>query len=120
MEVWERLQRLSPTGASIAAGGLADLAAYQGRFDEAATLLQADLEGQAPVQPAVKRAALAMARLELGETAAALRLAEEATEQSGRLGVAFESAQSFVGHESSLTPPRRIAWRRMAAGPAVP
>jgi tetratricopeptide (TPR) repeat protein len=79
---YEALGATSPAGASFAAIGLADLAMVQGRFKDAATLLtvaiKTDVDAGNTTAAAVKRIALAEARLAQGDLVAAGREAEVA------------------------------------------
>ncbi len=80
---YEVLGATSAAGASFAAAGLADLAAVQGRFGDAATALTqaiaVDVAAGNTTAAAVKRIALAEVRLEQGDLAAAAREAEAAS-----------------------------------------
>lgn len=80
---YEALGATSPAGASFAAAGLADLAAVQGRFKDAATALTraiaVDIAAGNATAAAVKRLALAEVRMEQGDLAGAARDAEAAS-----------------------------------------
>ncbi len=80
---YDALGATSAAGASFAAAGLADLAAMQGRFKEAAAALTqaiaVDVAAGNVTAAAVKRIALAEVRLEQGDLAAAAREAEAAS-----------------------------------------
>src|SRR5215472_2092066 len=66
-ESYQKLEKLSPRGASMAAAALADLAVYEGRFAEGVRLLQkaasADLEAKSLENAADKFVALAHTQL---------------------------------------------------------
>lgn len=68
--VYRRLQNLSPAGASLAGGGLADLALAQGNFSEAQAILEKDL---ATDKQRSDTEAVARKSLMLGSVALALR-----------------------------------------------
>ncbi|MGC3996302.1 MAG: tetratricopeptide repeat protein [Anaeromyxobacter sp.] len=79
---WDRLAKLGPGGASSAAEGLADLAAYEGRLGDARGLLEQaiaeDAKGGDPEGAARKRAALAGVLLAAGQKPAAVAAAAQA------------------------------------------
>ena len=79
---YEALAATGAAGASFASAGLADLAMYQGRFADAATLLLAGIDADAAAGNATaaarKRVALAEVRLAQGNGAAAVKEAEAA------------------------------------------
>lgn len=79
---YEALAATGAAGASFASAGLADLALYQGRFADAATLLDAGIAADTTANnttgAARKRVALGEVRLAQGNTAAAAKEAEAA------------------------------------------
>ncbi|PYS47824.1 MAG: hypothetical protein DMG13_26920 [Acidobacteria bacterium] len=85
-ESYRKLETVSPTGASFAASGFADLALYEGRFSEAVRILEkgaaADLADKHADRAASKFAPLAYSKLLLGQRAEALSAAESALENS--------------------------------------
>jgi tetratricopeptide (TPR) repeat protein len=96
-ETYRKLEKINKTGASMAAGGLADLALYEGRFGEAAGLLDkaanADLELKIPDDAATKFAMLAYVRLSQGQKAAAVAATEKALANSKIVKVRFLAAR---------------------------
>jgi tetratricopeptide (TPR) repeat protein len=81
LEAYRALARVSKAGASLAAQGVADLALYQGRPQEAVAALQSQLvldEADNPSAAATKLATLASAHLALGQPAAAMKAADRA------------------------------------------
>ena len=86
------LKGMSAAGASWATSGLADLALYRGRIKEAIGLLQDGIQADVAVNnaggAALKRVALADARLATGDTIGAAREAEQALAGSRAGGVA--------------------------------
>ena len=95
---YEALGATGAAGASFAAIGLADLAAMQGRFKDAAAALSSalaiDVAAGNVTAAAVKRLALAEVRLEQGDTAAAAREAEAAS--SGTESDSLRAAAGLV------------------------
>ena len=81
-EVYEGMRGSGPSGASVAAQGLADLAMYEGRWADAAKLLEtgiaADEASKDRLARAAKLIALAEAHLAQSRTAEAVRAAEDA------------------------------------------
>jgi tetratricopeptide (TPR) repeat protein/predicted Ser/Thr protein kinase len=81
-QTYDKLAAVSPRGASMSKLGLADVALYEGRFEEAIPLLesgiQMDLSGKDSNAAAAKSVALAQANLLGGHNAAALAAAERA------------------------------------------
>jgi len=92
-ESYDRLSKVSKLGASVATSGSADLALYEGRFADAARILEegaaTDLSAKAPDRAAEKLAALAYTRLLQGQKAAAIAAAETALKRSETLKVQF-------------------------------
>jgi tetratricopeptide (TPR) repeat protein len=81
-ESYHKLEKLGDDGASVAASGLADLAAYEGRYGEAARVLQqaaaADVKAKRLDRAAEKFAALAQTELLRNHNDAAQAAAKEA------------------------------------------
>jgi tetratricopeptide (TPR) repeat protein len=98
---YDRLQAISPRGASLAAMGLADLALYEGRLTEAAALLEtsaaADAERRFGAAEAVKRVTLAQVRLAQGRTLPAVAAARGALGLSRQPNVAYPAALVLLG-----------------------
>jgi len=95
---YEALGATGAAGASFTAIGLADLAAMQGRFKDAAAALSSaiaiDVAAGNVTAAAVKRLALAEVRLEQGDVAAAAREAEAAS--SGTESDSLRAAAGLV------------------------
>jgi len=94
------LEKLSAIGSSTAASGLADLAVYEGRFSEAARILEsgasADVKNKRSENAANKYAALSRVQLLLGHKPAALAAADKALANSQTMQVKFLAGQTFV------------------------
>ncbi|MEO7135853.1 MAG: hypothetical protein ABI024_16730, partial [Vicinamibacterales bacterium] len=86
LNAYQQLDGTGTTGASFAAAGRADIAHYQGRLTDAATLLisgiAADREANNAAGATLKRIALAEVRLAQGDLSAAGREAETAANES--------------------------------------
>jgi tetratricopeptide (TPR) repeat protein len=81
LEAYQELAKLSKTGASLAAQGIADLALYQGRVRDAVAVLGRQLpadEADDRSAAATKLATLASAELASGHPAAAVKAADRA------------------------------------------
>jgi tetratricopeptide (TPR) repeat protein len=100
IETYHKMEKISPLGASMAASGLADVASYEGRYADAAQILQrgtiADLAAKNPDNAANKLAALAHTQLLRGQTQAAVAAAEKALANSQSVPVRFLSALVFI------------------------
>ncbi len=98
---WKRLEATGPRGASVAALGLADLALYRGRLDEAREILgkaiEADLAADRREEAAAKLATLAHAHLLAGRRREAVAAAQRARAGSGSANVALAAGLVFVG-----------------------
>jgi len=96
-ETYGKLEKLSKVGASNAATGQADLAMYEGRFGDAARLLEQsaniDLAGKFPDEAATKFALLAYTRLSQGQDALAVAAAQKALDSSKTVKVRFLAAR---------------------------
>jgi eukaryotic-like serine/threonine-protein kinase len=97
---YAKLQSVSPYGASIAATGLADLAQYEGRLGDSASILEkavtADLAAKDAESAANRTAALALVQLSLGKTKEAISSADKASSNSKDLGVLYRAAQVYI------------------------
>ncbi len=106
---YRELQKSDP---SIAAVGLADLAAYQGRYADAVRILEdgiaADMAAKAPENAAGKWAALAEVQLVRGQTRAAVAAARKALASSQSVNVRFLAARTLV-HAGEVAPARATA-----------
>ena len=99
-ETYHTLEKLSAMGSSTAASGLADLAVYEGRYSEAARMLEsgaaADVKAKRLENAANKYAALSRVQFQLGHKPAALAAAEKALASSQTMYVKFLTGQTFV------------------------
>ena len=92
---------ISAFGASLAAAGLADIALFEGRTDDAARILEdgaaVDLGNDNGAAAGRKLTALALAQLALGQPAEAVATARRAVEASQQEPVLFEAARVSIG-----------------------
>ena len=99
-ESYNKLGSISPLGASMSTAGLADLELYEGRFTEAARLLEkgaaADLVAKANDSAADKYAALAYTQTTRGNMKEAVAAAEKALATSQSVKMRFLAARAFV------------------------
>ena len=99
-ESYQRLSALGPLGASTAAAGLADLAAYQGRFNDAVKILEPaaakDLAAKSADRASSKFAALAHIQLNRGQRAQAVAMAQKALDSSQAAKIRFLAARIYV------------------------
>ena len=97
---YEKLQAVSPYGASIAATGLADLDLYQGKLADASSILEkavsADLAAKNTESAAGNMAILALLQTTLGKTQEAVSSAGKAVEESKDLSVLYRAAQVYI------------------------
>ncbi|MGC1614944.1 MAG: protein kinase [Candidatus Acidiferrum sp.] len=95
-----KLQAVSPYGASLAATGLADLAQYEGKLADAASLLEktiaVDLAAKDMESAAGSMAALALIQTTLGKTQEAVSYAAKASSDSKNPAVLFRGARVYV------------------------
>ena len=99
-ETYQKLDKISPWGASLAASGLANLAMYQGRFREAIPILEkgaaADLGAKNPDAAADKFWTLAQANLMRGDKQAAISAADRALSNSQSIKTRFLAGRIFA------------------------
>jgi tetratricopeptide (TPR) repeat protein len=99
-EVYQKLQKVSERGASLAAFGLANLALYEGRYRQAFQILEksaaADVAAKKPDRAADDFAMLAYTELLRGDKQAALADAEKALANSQSVKFNFLAARTFV------------------------
>lgn len=99
-DTYRKLEALSKQGASDGASGVADLAFYEGRFNEAALILQkgaaSDLTNQFLDGAATKLAILAQIRLLQNQKAQAIAAAESALEKSKIVKIRFLAGRVFA------------------------
>jgi tetratricopeptide (TPR) repeat protein/tRNA A-37 threonylcarbamoyl transferase component Bud32 len=93
-------RELEKSNPSVAAVGLADLAAYEGRYRDAVRILEdgiaADVSAKAPENAAGKWAALAEVQLVRGQNRAAVDAARKALAKSHSVNVRFLAARTLV------------------------
>jgi tetratricopeptide (TPR) repeat protein/predicted Ser/Thr protein kinase len=110
-ETYQKLEKLSSLGASMASSGLADLAIYEGRFSDAVRLLEsgaaADLAAKNS-RAAEKIAMLASTQLWRGRKGPALEAAARAVASSKKVNVRFLMARVFV-EEGEVARARALA-----------
>jgi len=99
-DTYQRLASIGGLGASFAASGLGDLAALEGLYADAVTILArgaaADLESKSPDRAAAKFAAIAHAELSRGRNAAARNAAEASLRHGNAVKVRFLAGRTFV------------------------
>jgi tetratricopeptide (TPR) repeat protein len=99
-ESYGQMAKISPLGASMASSGLADLAAYEGRFADAAKILEqgisADLAAKAVDSASDKLATLAQIQLIRGQRKEALGSMQKALDSSQATKIRFLAARIFV------------------------
>ena len=97
---WQQLEKISPVGRELAALGRADLALYEGRLTDAATVLEGALakasEGRTPLTTARLTVTLAEVRALQGRGADAARLAEQALAQSDYSTISLFAGRAFI------------------------
>jgi len=97
---YQKLQKVSSWGASLAVSGMANLGMYRGKFRDAVDMLEkgaaADVAAKKPDAAADKFAMLAYAQLLRGEKRAASVAADKALANSQSSKIRFLAARSFV------------------------
>jgi tetratricopeptide (TPR) repeat protein len=97
---YEQLASVSAFGASLAAAGLADVAVVEGRFSQAARILEQgaarDLAEKNSEAAARKFASLAHVELARGRTAAAVAAADKALANSKSVKIRFLAARTLI------------------------
>jgi len=97
---YQEAGKINARGASFAASGLGDLAAYQGRYADAVRILEQgvalDVQAKNPDAAAAKHAAIAYAELMRGQKAAAVAAADKAYGESKSVKICFLSARIFI------------------------
>ena len=105
-QTYRRLETVSARGVSLAASGLADLALYEGRPADAASILEKSIAGDIgnknAAAAAYKAAVLAQAQLMRGQKAPALAAADQAAAGSQQESVLYLAAHAYLegGHEA--------------------
>jgi tetratricopeptide (TPR) repeat protein len=111
-ETYHNLEKLSATGASMAASGLADSAVYEGRLADAVRILEqgaaADLAAKNPENAADKFVALGHTQLLRGQNRAALAATEKALAVKHSTKAKFVAGQNFVA-AGELTKAQNVA-----------
>jgi tetratricopeptide (TPR) repeat protein len=103
-ESYRGLEKLGPSGASIASAGIADVGIYEGRFGDAVQALEngatADLKEKNADAAASKFAAIAYAELSRGQKTKAVAAADKALANSQAISVKFLAARIYAetGH----------------------
>ena len=99
-ETYQRLEKISPWGASLAASGLGDIALYQGKFREAAQILEkaaaTDLAAKNPDAAADKFVMLAFANGLRADKPGVLAAVQSALASSQSTKIKFLAARSLV------------------------
>ncbi len=99
IETYANLQKQGDAGASIAASGLADIYIYEGRYSEAAKMLEqgisADLAAKSPENAGDKLITLANVELLLKKKDAAVASATKALADNNSVKIRFLAAQVF-------------------------
>jgi tetratricopeptide (TPR) repeat protein len=100
VETYHELEKVDATGASFAASGLADVAAYEGRYNDAVRILEqgaaTDVSGKNPESAARKFAALAFVQLRRGDKGMAVAAADKALAMSPMVPVRVLAAVTFA------------------------
>ena len=100
LETYRKLAPRDTQGASYAASGIADLAIFEGRFSDAARILDAaaetDVTSKDTDRAAAKLVALGHARVLLRQHATAVSAAENALKQSNIVKIRFLAARILV------------------------
>ncbi|MBL7082388.1 MAG: protein kinase [Candidatus Aminicenantes bacterium] len=100
IETYRTLEPISVWGASLAATGLADVALYEGRLNDATKILEsgikADLENGRKDLAAIKWTMLAHPFLLLGQKSRAIDAADKAIAISREVDVLFPAAQIYI------------------------
>lgn len=99
-EYYRKAKTVSTAGASLAASGLADIALFQGRFDEAISILEggvaADIAANLPGNAADKLATLATVYADVKDTSRAVSAADRALAASQDDSVVFRAALVYI------------------------
>ena len=99
-ETYREMQKINAQGASFGAAGLADLAAYDGRFKEAVQILEAgaaaDIAAKSPENAGSKYAVLSQVQLMRKENALAVAAATKALTLNHDVPARFFAARTFI------------------------
>lgn len=100
IETYRRLEKISKMGSSLAAPGLADLALYEGRLTEAATLFEqvatSELAAKRLESAAANYAGLAYVQLLRGKRAPAAAALEKALSNSKSVKLRFAATRMYI------------------------
>ena len=100
METYRKMEAVNAQGASVAASGLGDLASYEGRFVDAARILEEGAAREAAAKSldsaATKYVALANAHLSRGDARAAAAAADRAVANGSAVKIRFSAARTYV------------------------
>jgi tetratricopeptide (TPR) repeat protein len=100
IDSYRKLATLGTQGASFAAAGLADLAAFEGRYSEAVQALRdgtaADMVTKNGDRAAVKLATLGHVYLALGQRSAAMAAVDQALTYSQAVTIRFQAARAYI------------------------
>jgi tetratricopeptide (TPR) repeat protein len=99
-DTYRSLATMDDWGASFAASGLGDLALYEGRFSDAAGILEQAVAGDLAAKntdiAAMKLALLAYVQLMRGQTSQAVAAADKALQNSSAVSIQFLTARVLV------------------------
>jgi tetratricopeptide (TPR) repeat protein/predicted Ser/Thr protein kinase len=116
-ETYQKLEKVSVWGASMAASGLGDLALYQGRLRDGVQILEkgaaADLAAKKPDAAADKFVMLAYANLLRGDKQSVVAATQKALANSQSAKIRFLAARAFV--EAGETGKARTLAARLAS-----
>ena len=122
-EALDSYQKLAASGASRGTSGLADVAAYEGRFSDAARILRegaaTDMKNKENGRAATKIVQLAQIHALRGERTAAIDAAKEALATSQAIKIQFLAARVFVA-AGSVDPARMLAQKLASQFQAEP
>ena len=98
--MYEQADALDPMGASYVVTGLADLALYEGRLEDAIAILKkgisADIENKSAYRAAIKTVMLAQAYLAQGKNPLAVEAADQAVKSNGREEILFAAGGVYL------------------------
>jgi eukaryotic-like serine/threonine-protein kinase len=104
-ETYQQMGKIDAQGASYMASGLGDMAVYEGRFSDAARILEpaaaADVTAKDPDRAATKFATLAYAHLSRQQKGPAIAAADKALANSTVAKIRFLAARIFVEADQS-------------------
>jgi serine/threonine protein kinase/tetratricopeptide (TPR) repeat protein len=98
--MYEQAEGLDPMGASYAVTGLADVALYEGRLEDAIAILKkgisADIENKSAYRAAFKSVMLAQAYLSQGKNALSVQAADQAVKLNDREEIMFAAGRVYL------------------------